>query len=316
MPVHPQVAALLEQMREAGQPPFEHMSVPEARQAAWAFADLQGPGPEVASVQHRFIPGPTADLPVRIYTPEGQGPFPAIVYFHGSGWVILNIEICDPTMRALANDTGCVVVAVNYQKAPEHKFPVPFNDAWASTCWVAEHAEELGIDAARMAVGGDSAGGNLAAAVAIKARDEGGPALAFQLLVYPATDHDLDTPSCLANGEGYLLQRESMRWFWGHYLDGATDVPDWRAFPMRAASLAGLPPALVVTAEFDPLRDDGRRYADRLRAEGVPVTYSEHAGMIHGFYWMQAVLDQSRNLHEEIAREVRGALHPSLQPTS
>jgi acetyl esterase len=316
MPVHPQVAALLEQMREAGQPPFEHMSVPEARQAAWAFADLQGPGPEVASVQHRFIPGPTADLPVRIYTPEGQAPFPAIVYFHGSGWVILNIEICDPTMRALANDSGCVVVAVNYQKAPEHKFPVPFNDAWASTCWVAEHAEELGIDPARIAVGGDSAGGNLAAAVAIKAREEGGPALAYQLLVYPATEYDLDTPSCLENAEGYLLQRESMRWFWGHYLDGATDVPDWRAFPMRAASLADLPPALVVTAEFDPRRDDGRRYADRLRAEGVQITYREHAGMIHGFYWMQAVLDQSRNLHEEIAREVRAALHPSLQPAS
>ena len=316
MPVHPQVAALLEQMREAGQPPFEHMSVPEARQAAWAFADLQGPGPEVASVQHRFIPGPTADLPVRIYTPEGQAPFPAIVYFHGSGWVILNIEICDPTMRALANDSGCVVVAVNYQKAPEHKFPVPFNDAWASTRWVAEHAEELGIDPARIAVGGDSAGGNLAAAVAIKAREEGGPALAYQLLVYPATEYDLDTPSCLENAEGYLLQRESMRWFWGHYLDGATDVPDWRAFPMRAASLADLPPALVVTAEFDPLRDDGRRYADRLRAEGVQVTYREYAGMIHGFYWMQAVLDQSRNLHEEIAREVRAALHPSLQPAS
>src|SRR5690242_15628404 len=246
----PQVKALLEQMAEAGQPPFEHMSVPQARQAAWAFADLQGPAPEIAQVEHRFVPGPTADLPVRIYRPAGAGSRPAIVYFHGSGWVILNIEVCDATMRALANDTGCVVVAVNYQKAPEHKFPVPFDDAWAGLRWTAAHAAELNVDPARIAVGGDSAGGNLAAAVAIKARDEGGPPLAFQLLIYPATEHDVDKTSALQNAEGYLLQRETMRWFWGHYLDGATAEPDWRASPLRAASLAGLPPALVVTAEF------------------------------------------------------------------
>jgi acetyl esterase len=307
----PQVEALLQQMREAGQPPFEHMSVPQARQAAAVFADLQGPGPEVASVQHRFIPGPTADLPARIYTPQGEGPFPAILYYHGSGWVILNIEICDATMRALANDTGCVVVALNYQKAPEHKFPVPFNDAWAGLCWLVDHASEIDVDPARIAVGGDSAGANLAAAVAIKSRDQGGPALAYQLLVYPAVERDVDKPSAVENAEGYLLQRESMRWFWGHYLDGATDEPDWRAFPLQAASLADLPPALVVTAEFDPLRDDGRLYAERLRAEGVKVTYSNYDGMIHGFYWMQAVLDGARELHAEIAREVRAALHTS-----
>jgi acetyl esterase len=310
MPLDPQAQALLEQMREAGQPPFEHMTVQEARQAAWAFVDLQSPPQPVAAVSHRFIPGPTADLPVRIYTPEGDGPFPVIVYLHGSGWVILNIEICDPTMRALANSTGCVVVAVNYQKAPEHKFPVPFNDAWASTCWVAEHADELNIDPGRIAVGGDSAGGNLAAAVCLKAREEGGPALAYQLLIYPATDRDLDKPSALANAEGYMLQRESMRWFWGHYLDGATDEPDWRACPLRAEDLSGLPPALVVTAEFDPLRDDGKRYADRLREAGVPVKYSNYDGMIHGFYWMNGVLDQGKRLHDEIATEVRAALSP------
>jgi acetyl esterase len=303
----PQVSALL--AAAADQPPTEHLTVAQAREAALIYADLQGPGPEVASVAHRFIPGPTADLPVRIYTPEGDGPFPAIVYYHGSGWVVLNIEVCDATLRALANDTGCVVVAVNYQKAPEHKFPVPFNDAWAGLTWTAGHAEELNVDPARIAVGGDSAGGNLAAAVAIKARDEGGPALAFQLLIYPATEHDVDKPSALQNAEGYLLQRESMRWFWAHYLDGATDTPDWRASPLRARSLAGLPPALVVTADFDPLRDDGRLYADRLRAEGVDVTYTNYEGMVHGFYWMAAVVDRTRDLHAEIAREVRAALH-------
>ena len=306
--VDPQVQALLAEMAALGQPPFEEMTVPQARQAALAFADLQGPGPEVASVAYRFIPGPTADLPVRIYTPEGEGPFPAIVYYHGSGWVILNIEVCDSTCRTLANDTGCVVVAVNYQKAPEHKFPVPFNDAWAGLVWVVEHAEELSVDPARIAVGGDSAGGNLAAAVAIKARNEGGPALAFQLLIYPAVERNVDTPSAIQNAEGYLLQRGSMRWFWGHYLDGATDTPDWRASPLNAESLADLPPALVVTAEFDPLRDDGRRYADRLRAEGVKVTYSNYDGMIHGFYWMQAVVDRTRRTparRRQVARRDR-----------
>ena len=306
----PQVEALLAQIAELGQPPFEHMTVAQARQAgAEAYAALQGPGPEVASVAHRYLTGPTADLPVRIYTPDGAGPFPAIVYYHGSGWVILNVEVCDASLRRLAKDTGCVVVAVNYQKAPEHKFPVAFNDAWATLTWVVAHSEELGVDPARIAVGGDSAGGNLAAAVAIKARDSGGPALAFQLLIYPVTDRDLDTPSAILNAEGYLLQRETMRWFWGHYLEGATDEIDWRACPLRAASLADLPPALVVTAEFDPLRDDGRHYADRLRDAGVKVTHTNYEGMIHGFYWMGAVVDRVADLHAEIAREVRAALH-------
>lgn len=306
----PQIQALLAQMAEAGQPPFEEMTVPQARAAAAAgFAALQGEGPAVASVAHRYVPGPTADIPVRVYTPEGEGPFPAIVYYHGSGWVILNIEVCDSTMRSLANDTGSVVVSVNYQKAPEHPFPVPFDDAWAGLTWVAENAAELNVDPARIAVGGDSAGGNLAAAVAIKARDAGGPAIAFQLLIYPAVEAGWDSPSAVQNAEGYLLQRESMRWFWNHYLGAATEEPDWRASPIRAESLAGLPPAFVATADFDPLRDDGRRYADRLRAEGVKVTYTNYEGMIHGFYWMQAVSDRARDLHAEVAREVRAVLH-------
>lgn len=309
MPLDPQVKALLDQMAEAGMPPFEQMTVPQAREAAWAFVDLQGPGPDVASVTHRFITTPTADIPIRIYTPEGQGPFPAIVYLHGGGWVILNIEVCDATLRALANDTGCVVVAPNYQKAPEHKFPVPFDDAWAATNWVAGHADELGIDPDRIAVGGDSAGGNLAATVALQARDQGGPDLAYQLLLYPAVDHDLDKPSTIEHAEGYMLERASIRWFSDHYLADPADRDDWRACPLRAEDHSGLAPALVVTAEFDPLHDHGRLYADRLREAGVPVTHSNYSGMIHGFYWMQAVCDQSRRLHEEIAERVRAALH-------
>lgn len=304
----PQARALLDQFATAGVPPVEAMTVRQAREAGWGFLGLQGPPPEVASVEHRFVPGPTADLPIRIYTPAGEGPFPAIVWFHAAGWVHLNIEIFDPTVRGLANDTGCIVVAVSYQKAPEHRFPVAFDDAWVSTCWVVGHADELGIDPARIAVGGESSGGQLAASVAIKARDEGGPALAYQLLICPNTDHDLDKPSAIEFAQGYLLQRETMRWYSAHYLGSPDDAKDWRASPLRADDLSGLPPALVVTAGCDPLRDDGRFYADRLREAGVPVTYSNYEGMIHCFWWMTGVLDRATRLHEEIATEVRAAL--------
>jgi acetyl esterase len=284
------------------------MTVGEARQAAYAFIDLQGAPEDVASVGHRFVPGPCCDLPVRIYTPEGEGPFPALVYFHGSGWVILNIEVADIAARALTNRTGCVVVAVNYQKAPEHKFPVPFDDAYAATTWVAEHASELGIDPGRIGVAGDSAGGNLAAAVCLKARDEHGPSLAYQLLIYPVTDYGWDKPSYLENAEGYLLQRETMRWFWGHYLASEAEGDNPLVSPLRAPDLSGLPPALIVTAEFDPLRDDGELYGQRLREAGVPVKISRYDGMIHGFFYMAGVLDQTKNLYDEIGTEVRAAL--------
>ncbi|MDQ1487946.1 MAG: acetyl esterase [Actinomycetota bacterium] len=307
MPLDPQVQGLLAQMQEAGMPPFEAMTVGEARQAAWAFVGLQRSPEDVASVSHRYIPGPTAELPVRIYTPEGEGPFPVIVYYHASGWVILNVEVCDPTLRRLANSTGCVVVAVNYQKAPEHKFPVPFDDSWATLCWVAENAAELNVDPSRLVVAGDSAGGNLAAAVCLKARDEGGPSVAYQVLIYPATNYGFDTPSYNQNAEGYLVQRESMRWFWDHYLADPSQGDDWRASPLRA-DLTGLPPTLVVTAEFDPLRDDGKLYADRLREAGVDVRYTNYEGMIHGFYWMDGVIEEAKRLHDDIAMEVRAAV--------
>jgi acetyl esterase len=309
MPLDPQIDDLLEQMRAEGAVPFEQLTVREAREAAWGFADLQGPPEDVASVEHRFLTTPTADIPVRVYTPYGEGPFPGLVYFHGSGWVILNIGICDITMRALANSTGCVVVSVNYQKAPEHPFPVPFEDCWTATNWVAEHAEELGIDASRLGVVGDSAGGNLAAAIALHARDHGGPALAFQGLIYPALDYGWDTESARENAEGYMLQRATMEWFWNHYIPDPSVAGDPRVSPLRAADHSGLPRAFIATAEFDPLRDDGRHYAARLREAGVEVTYSEYDGMIHGFYWMQGISDVAKQLHAELAREIREALH-------
>ncbi len=249
---------------------------------------------------------------MRIYTPEGDGPFGVLVYFHGSGWVVLNIEVCDTTMRTLANSTGCVVVAVNYQKAPEHPFPVPFDDCWASLLWTVEHADELDVDSTRLGLVGDSAGGNLAAAIALHARDRGGPSIAFQGLIYPAVEHGWDTGSAHENAEGYLLQRESMRWFWNHYVPDKSVVDDYRVSPLRAHDHSGLPPAFIATAEFDPLRDDGRAYHAALHEAGVPVTYVEYEGMIHGFYWMQGVADGAKRLHEDLAEAVRGALHSSI----
>jgi acetyl esterase len=286
MALDPQAQALLDQMQEAGAPPFEQMTVGEARQAAYAFIDLQGAPEDVASVGHRFVPGPVCDLPVRIYTPEGEGPFPALVYFHGSGWVILNIEVADIAARALTNRTGCVVVAVNYQKAPEHKFPVPFDDAYAATTWVAEHASELGIDPGRIGVAGDSAGGNLAAAVCLKARDEHGPSLAYQLLIYPVTDYGWDKPSYLENAEGYLLQRETMRWFWGHYLASEAEGDNPLVSPLRPGSLRS---AARVDRDRGVRSAAGRRGAVRPAAPGgrgarqdKPVRRDDPWVLLHG----------------------------------
>src|SRR4051794_11335678 len=309
MPLDPQIEAVLNEMRAAGAKPFEALTVSEARVAALAFKELQGEPEQVARVDHRFIPGPPAALPIRVYTPDGDGPFPGIVYLHGSGWVVLNIDVCDTTLHALANSTGSVVVAVNYQKAPEHPFPIPFEDCWATTLWTFEHAAELNVDPGRVALVGDSAGGNLAAAICLRAREEGAPRIAFQGLIYPVTEHGWDTPSMHANAQGYLLQRETMRWFWNHYIPDKSVAGDWRVSPLLADDHAGLPPAFVATAEFDPLRDDGRAYADKLREAGVPVVYTEYAGMIHGFYWMQGVADGARRLHADLARELRAGLH-------
>ena len=313
MPLHPQANALLAQMRDAGVKPFEELSVREAREESWGYLALAGEPQEVAAVGHTFIPGPTADLPARVYTPEGDAPRGGIVFFHGSGFVIANIEICDAAVRSLANSTGCVVVSVNYQKAPEHPFPEPFDDCYAATEWVYAHADDLGIDPGRFAVAGDSAGGNLAAAVCLKARDENGPRIAQQLLIYPALDCNWDTPSAHENAEGYGLQRETMRWFWNHYLADPADAANPLVSPLRAPDLSGLPPAFIATAEFDPLRDDGENYAERLREAGVDVTVKRYDGMIHGFYWMLGALDDARVLHDDIAGAVAEVLGPPVR---
>ncbi len=310
MPLDPQAEAFLQDMSDSGAEPWESMTPAEARVAVLAFKELGGEPEEVASVEHRFIPGPTADLPAWIYRPDkGTGePQHGLIYFHGSGWVIANIDVVDSFSRSLANRTGCVVVAVNYQKAPEHKFPVPFDDCYSATRWVFDNASDLRLDPSRIGVIGDSAGGNLAAAVTLKARDEHGPKLAYQVLIYPAVEYGWDTASSVANAEGYGLQRASMEYFWNHYIDDPSDAAMPYCSPLAAEDHSGLPPALIVCAEFDPLCDDGRNYAAKLEAAGVPAKFRLYEGMIHGFLWMSGVFDQSRTLLDEIGREVRSAL--------
>jgi acetyl esterase len=237
----------------------------------------------VGDVNDQTFPGPDGEISIRIYTPQGNGPFPMLVFFHGGGWVIGDIESHDPVCRRLTNLTNCVVISVDYRLAPEHPFPAAPEDCYAALQWVATHASELRGDATKIAVGGDSAGGTLSAVVAHMARDRGGPPLAFQLLIYPATDMRMNTPSIEENATGYLLTKEDMIWFSNHYLPSAEDKLHPLASPYLASNLSGLPPALIITAEYDPLRDEGENYGTRLKEAGVPVTVSRYNGAIHGF---------------------------------
>jgi acetyl esterase len=317
MPLDPQAKGLLDQMEAMGAPPMHTLSVPDARQMMEGFIPLAGEPAVVANVEDRQIPGPAGEITVRVYTPEGAGPFPALVFYHGGGWVIGNIEVYDPTCRAIANNAGCVVVSVEYRLAPENKFPAAPEDCYAATKWVAENAASLNIDPERIAIGGDSAGGNLTAVVAQMARDQGGPNLVFQLLVYPVADHhSAGMSSYEENADGYLLTRDSMIWFWEHYLDNPDDKSHPLASPLQAKDFSNLPPALVITAEFDPLRDEGEAYAAKLKEAGVPVTLTRYNGMIHGFFMMMGVLDQAKKAHEEAAAALRSAFAPKASATS
>jgi acetyl esterase len=277
-------------------------------------------GPEVAKVEDRTIssggPGGGYQVPVRIYTPPGAGPFPVLSWFHGGGWVIGNLETADPTARHLTVQTGCVVVSVDYRLAPESKFPVPFDDCYAATEWIAKNAASINGDASRIAVGGDSAGGNLAAGVAIAAKERGRLRLAFQLLVYPVTARDYETASYKRNANGYSLTMDGMKWFWDHYLSSDADAENPYAAPMAAKDLSGLPPALVITAEFDPLCDEGEAYAARLKAAGVSTTASRYDGMIHGFFGMSGVVDKAALAVAEAAEALKKAFATAKSPAA
>jgi acetyl esterase len=259
------------------------------------------------NVEDRTIPGPGGAIPVRIYTPEGQAPFPGLVFFHGGGWVVGDLDTHDSPCRQLAKKAGCVVVSVAYRLAPEHKFPAAVDDGYTATQWVATHATQLGIDPQRIAVGGDSAGGNLAAVIAQMARAKEGPGLMFQLLVYPAVDGTLSFPSIQENGQGYLLTQDSIHYYYNHYVPAGTDRTHVLLSPFYAESFAGLPPAHIITAEFDPLRDEGEAYAAQLQAAGVPVTWTRYDGMIHAFFSLDGVLDQGKKAIDEAATVLRAA---------
>lgn len=305
MPLDPQAQRVLEQIAALGLPPNHTVSPEQAR--INAKARPRAAGPEVAKVEDRQIPGPGPKIPVRIYTPAGPGPFPVLVWFHGGGWVVGDLESADPTARHLAVGGDCVVVSVDYRLAPETKFPGAADDCYAATLWAAQNATQINGDAARIAVGGDSAGGNLAAAVSLMARDRNALPLAFQLLVYPVTARDFTTASYQQNAEGFLLTRDSMQWYWDHYLNHADEAANPYAAPLVAQDLTGLPSALVITAELDPLCDEGKAYAQRLQAAGVPTQYSCYDGMIHGFFGMPAVLDKGQQALAEANTALRQA---------
>ena len=292
MPVDPQIQVLLD--LRAALPPMHTLSVEEARIQMGARAIPGLRIPEVASVVNRDMQGPGGSLPLRIYTPTGTGPFPLMVFFHGSGFVVCSLDTHDAMCRNLCAGTGSVVVSVDYRLAPENKFPAAPDDCLAATRWAVDNAGALNADTSRVIVAGDSAGGNLAAVTALRARDEGGPAIAAQLLIYPVTDyHTPGTPSYEENAEGYGLGRAGMEWFWNHYLADASDAAHPHASPLRANNLAGLPPAFVITAEYDPLRDEGEYYGQALQRAGVPTLIQRFDGVNHGFFFFVGIVDKS-----------------------
>jgi acetyl esterase len=298
-------AAVFKAFQEAGRPPYETLSAAEARAYYLAGRPVTNPEPpELASVTPLAIPAPHGSIPARIYAPktlrQAGGLAPCLVFFHGGGWVIGDLDSHDVVCRKLADEGELIVISVDYRLAPEHKFPAAVDDAIDATKWIADNAASLGIDASRLSVGGDSAGGNLAAVVAIAARDGNGPAIAGQVLIYPAIDFAMTHPSHSEPETSILLTHTVIRWFRDHYLNGAADVHDWRASPVRARTLIGLPPAYVLTAGADPLRDEGDEYANRLKQAGVPVAYRHFAGQFHGFFTMGKLLQQANVAASEI----------------
>jgi acetyl esterase len=297
---------------KSGRPPYHQLSPKDARQMFRETRPASTPTPPaIGAVRDLTADGPLGPIPLRLYRPGGvpaTTPLGALVFFHGGGWVIGDLETHDALCRQLTAESGVSVVSVDYRLAPEHKFPAAVDDAWAATRWVVAHAGELGIDANRLSVGGDSAGGTLAAVVALQARDERAPSIALQVLLYPVTDVAGETRSYRDFAEGHLLTRESMRWFIAHYLKAPDQAADWRASPLRARSFAGLAPALIVTAGFDPLRDEGEAYAQRLREADVRVDAICYGGMIHGFVPMGRLIDTGNRAVSHIAASLRQAL--------
>ena len=312
MALDPQVQVVLDLVIKSGRPAYNQLSPKDARQLFRDTRPASTPAPpEIGVVRDLVVDTAAAPIPVRLYRPAGAASdvaLPTLVFFHGGGWVIGDLETHDVLCRQITAAAGVAVIAVDYRMAPEYKFPTAVDDAWAATRWVVANAGRLGVDPARIAVGGDSAGGNLAAVVALMARDAGAPSIKFQALLYPVTDVGTETGSYRSFADGYLLSRDAMKWFFDHYLKAPEDAADWRVSPLRAPSLAGLPPALVVTAGFDPLRDEGEAYARALRDAGVRVDYICYGGMIHGFVPMGRLIDTGNRAVAHVAASLREAL--------
>jgi acetyl esterase len=303
----PNVKLLLDTMEQQGQGGLSDMGVEQAREVIALFGVLGGTC-EVARVEDRAIPGPGGNIPVRLYSPAAEAVLPVVVYFHGGGWVIGDIASHDGVCRKLATASGLTIISVDYRLAPENTFPCAAEDCYAATRWIAEHGAELGVDGSRLAIAGDSAGGNLSAVTAILARDRGAPTIAFQCLIYPATDGTMSFPSVKENAEGYLLTRDDMRWFYDHYAGPDVDRKNPMLSPLYAPDLSGLPPALILTAEYDPLRDEGEAYADALQQAGVSARASRYDGLIHGFFGLDSVIPAAAPAMEEVAAALRNAL--------
>src|SRR5262245_32670058 len=308
--LHPQAQQVCELIIASGRPPIETLTPEQARIGYLASRRALQPEPEVvAEVRELTAEGPARPIPLRLYRGLGVGPAPqpALIYFHGGGWVIGDLESHDQVCRVLANATPSLVIAVDYRLAPEYKFPAAVEDAMAATRWIAGHAEALGLDPRRLAVGGDSAGGTLAAVVALDARDKGGPALSAQLLVYPGTDMGMDYPSHARHAQQLPLTRAAMAWFTSHYLRQAADRADWRASPLRAGDFRQLPRTLLITAGFDPLADEGEAYAQALERAGVAVRLARFEGQIHGFLSMGRIIEDAGGAIHLCAATLRAA---------
>jgi acetyl esterase len=311
MPLDPQMKVILDKAASAGFPPFHEMNPAQAREFLRSRPPMGTPEP-VAHIDDRRIPGPSGEIPIRVYRPDGDGPLPAVVFLHGGGWVVGDLETHDSVCRILTNLAQCVTVSVDYRLAPEHKFPAGPEDCFAATQWVAANAPSVDGDPARVAVAGTSAGATLATVVAMMARDRGGPPLSYQVLWYPATDAAMDTQSHrdFAKDSYYILSRADMDWFWEHYRSSDRDAANPYCCPAAAKDLGGLPPALIISAEYDPLRDEAEEYAARLKRAGVSVRCSRYEGVTHGFTGMAPILEKGKLSIAEAAaalREVFGA---------
>jgi acetyl esterase len=304
MTLHPQAQQLCDLVNAVGGAPSSDATLQEARDGlAMLHASGSGPSADVYAVGDLDAGG----VPVRIYRPSATDGLPVVVFLHGGGWTIGSIDVYDPLARLLANEAQATVVSVGYRLAPEHPFPAPLDDCWTALRWAAGNASTFEADGARLAVVGDSAGGNLAAVCALLARDAGGPPLALQVLVYPVTEYAFSTASYAENGTGYVLDEARMRWFWDCYTRGVADTDDWRLSPLRAPDLHGVAPALVITAEHDPLRDEGEAYAKRLQDAGVAVEQTRYAGMIHPFFALPGIIDDGRTAMQQVGAALRRA---------